>query len=320
MKVFAHKTLPPLLKMQTNHYESVVNQVTHTLRQLVDAAEAVAFLVDRVEQEPAWFKQNNQDGWSRHGSQLAQWRSEAKGLPPKLESRLLRVVLAELSQDLRTMRQRNRTMFQANTSYYWQEMERGFARTAEVVYAERKHSGDAVKYVAEYFYRGCNRPDRAIEIMFDAHARKLLDDNGQGQLVLYLHGRDRFEESIGLLIPLVARSPDALGSRTLLYRVPPDQPAARAGGGVCGSREALPPQGPLGRGADVRPGPQHRRVQALPAGGGDLRRGADPTASADAAEPGHRQRHPVAVLPASPPPTRSSARRPRRSKPRAGRS
>ena len=217
LRAFAHKALPPMLKTQTNHYESIVNQVANTLRQLIDAAEAVAFLVDRVEQEPVWFKQNNQDGWSRHGWMLAQWRSEAKGLPPKLEGRLLRIVLAELGQDLRTMRQRNRVMYQANHSYYWQEMEGEFARTAEAVYAERKHSGEAVKYIAEYFYRGCNRQDRAIEVMYDAHARKLLDDNGQGQLVTYLHGRDRFEESIALLVPLIDRSPDALGYRTLLF-------------------------------------------------------------------------------------------------------
>lgn len=217
LKAFAHKTLPPMLTTQTNHYESVVNQVASTLRQLVDAAEAVAFLVDRVEQEPAWFKQNNQDGWSRHGWMLAQWRSEAKGLPPNVERRLLRIVLAELGQDLRTMRQRNRVMFQANTSYYWQEMENEFARTAEAVYAERKHSAESVKYVAEYLYRGCNRPDRAIEIMLDAHARKLLDDGGQAQLVRYLHGRDRYEESIALLVPLVGKSPDALEYRTLLF-------------------------------------------------------------------------------------------------------
>ncbi len=217
LKAFAHKSLPPMLKTHSNYHGSIVQQVASTLRQLIDAAEAVAFLVERIEQEPAWFKLNNQDGWTQYGWLLAQYRAEAKALPPALERRLLRIALAELRQDLRTQQQRNRAMYQANHGYYWQEMEGEFARAADAVYAERKDSAPAVQYVAEYLYHGCNRPDRAIEILFDAHARKLLGDGGQAQLVRYLHGRNRFEESIALLIPLIGRAPDTLEYRTRLF-------------------------------------------------------------------------------------------------------
>jgi predicted Zn-dependent protease len=217
LKEFAHKTLPPMLKGQSNYYESIVSQVANTLRQLVDAAEAVAFLVNRIEQEPAWFKLNNQDGWQRHGWMLAQWRSEAKALPADLERRLLKIVLTELRADLRAQRARNRVLYWASTSYYWPEMEAQFARVAEEIHRERKDSGPAVQYVAEYLYRGCNRPDRAIEVLADAHARKFLDSGVQVQLVRYLHERNRHEESIALLVPLVARSPDNLEFRTLLF-------------------------------------------------------------------------------------------------------
>ncbi len=217
LKAFARTKLPPLLRARPADSEPVVGSVAHTLRSVIDAGEAVAFLVDRIEGEPAWFKLNNQDGWQRYGWMLAQWRSEAKGLPPDVERRLLKIVLAELRADLRTQRPRNRVLYWASTSYYWPEMEGEFARVAEDVGQELKDSGPGLEYVAEYLYRGCNRPDRAIEVLADANARKLLGDVGRVQLVRYLHERNRYAESIALLVPLVNRSPDSLEYRMLLF-------------------------------------------------------------------------------------------------------
>ncbi len=216
LKAFAHESLPALLKTQSTNYETVVNQVAQVVRELLGPQEGVAFLVDRIEQEPGWFRLNNQDGWARHGWALAQWRAEAKVLPFELDKRLLKLVLAELRRDLRTRQPRNRIMYVAFTSYYWVEKEEDFARVADEVYAERKDSGPAVEYVAEYLYRGCNRPARAIDVLFEAHAKKLLDDGGQVQLVRYLHEQNRHGESVAILLPLVERSPDVLQYRTLL--------------------------------------------------------------------------------------------------------
>jgi tetratricopeptide (TPR) repeat protein len=57
---------------------------------------------------------------------------------------------------------------------------------------------------------------RAIEIMLDAYKDGLLDESGEVQLVDYLHGDNRFGESIAILEPLVKDHPDAIQYRTRL--------------------------------------------------------------------------------------------------------
>src|SRR5262249_29490245 len=143
---------------------------------------------------------------------------EAMNLGAELEGRLLKIVLAELRADLRTQRQRNRAMYQAHYQYYWSAKEPDFARVAEEVYAERKKSEPAVLYVANYLYSGCNRPGRAIDVLYAALEQKMLGEDGQVQLVNYLHGQNRYNESIALLVPWVEKRPDNLNYRVLLLR------------------------------------------------------------------------------------------------------
>src|SRR5262249_39825651 len=84
------------------------------------------------------------------------------------------------------------------------------------VLARRQQSGASVQYIAEYFYIGLRHNKRAIEILFLAHRKKLLDEAGQAQLVDYLHRDNRHGESIALLEPLVERRPEYLEYRVLL--------------------------------------------------------------------------------------------------------
>jgi predicted Zn-dependent protease len=218
LKAFAHQKLPPLLKKQTTNYDSIVQTIASTVHDLVDAREAVLFFVERFEDEPAWLALNNQDGWSRHGWMLAQWRSEAPALGRALEERLLKLVLAQLRTDLRTQREHNRYMYWAGHNWYWSQKESDFARVADEVYEERKKSGSAMQYIAQYLYHGCNRQARAIDVLLAAYGDKLLDDAGQILLVSFLHGQNRYDESIPLLLPLVERTPDNPHYRMLLCR------------------------------------------------------------------------------------------------------
>jgi predicted Zn-dependent protease len=216
LRAFAFKALPPLLKWQTNSYRGLVSNVAQTLHDLAGPRDGIAFLLDRIEAEPRWLRYNNQDGWASHGSTLAYWRTQAKDLGDDLEGRLLAAVLTELRRDLATRTNRNRTGYSQRIAHYWTEKEADFARAAEDVLAKREQSGPSVQYIAEYFFWGLLHRNRAIEVLFAGHKRKLLDEAGRAQLVDYLHHQLRFGESIALLRPLVERRPENLRYRVLL--------------------------------------------------------------------------------------------------------
>jgi tetratricopeptide (TPR) repeat protein len=218
LRAFAFQQLAEILRRQTNSYDAMVNDVAHTVHDLLGPADAVAFLLDRDETEPAWLRFNNQDGWSRHSSYLAQWRAEAKELPPLVEARLLALVVAELRRDLETRQYRNRALYHRHYGYYWQEKEAEFVKVAEAVLVTRGKSAAAIQYLADYLSRGVNRHDRAIDILLAAHKRLLLEEPGQEMLVQYLHEARRFADSIPILLPLVQARPENLGYRVLIMR------------------------------------------------------------------------------------------------------
>jgi predicted Zn-dependent protease len=215
LKTFAFKVVPPVLKRQTNNHDSLVATVAHTVRDLAGPEHGIVFLLNQIEGEPRWLRFNNQDGWSRHGSTLATWRTEAKQLG-EAEGRLLKLVLGELRRDLETRESRNRTIYARNSGRYWEEKEADFTGVAEEVLARHNQSGQSVQYIGEYFYWGLGHANRAIEVLFAGHKQKLLDEAGQTQLVDYLHRENRHDESIPLLRPLVQRRPENLQYRVLL--------------------------------------------------------------------------------------------------------
>ncbi len=80
LEAFAFQRLPPLLGKQTDNYSSIVSRVSHTLHDLAGVRLGLRFLIERLEQEPAWLHYANQDGWNQHGSTIGQWRIELKDL------------------------------------------------------------------------------------------------------------------------------------------------------------------------------------------------------------------------------------------------
>lgn len=215
LKAFAFEHLPNALARQTTNYESAVRVVAQTVHDLAGPREGVAFLVARLEGEPAWLRYGYQDSWSQNAYLLGWWREEAKVLGD-VEGRLLRLVTAELRRDLETRQQRYRAIYHRQGGYYWEAKEADFAKTAEEVLARHKDSGAACQYVADYFFWGLSHHGRAIEVLADAHARRVLDEGGQARLVDFLHREQRYGESIDLLRPLVADRPESLQYRVWL--------------------------------------------------------------------------------------------------------
>ncbi len=213
---FANKVVPVVLKQQTSNYVSIVSHVASTVHNIAGVQAALAFLIERIENEPGWFRYNNQDGWSQFAYTLDTWRFELKNLG-NLEGRLLKIVLTELRRDLESQQQRSRVIFYGNTNErFWKEKADDFARVADEVYAKRKESGAAVKHIAVYLFHGLGRKNRAIEILFIANREKVLDEGGRSKLVDFLHQENRYGESIALLEPLVDEHPGNLNYRVWL--------------------------------------------------------------------------------------------------------
>jgi tetratricopeptide (TPR) repeat protein len=218
LKAFAFEIGPPLVKQQINNHDSIVTTIAQTLRDLAGPRDGIVFLLNEIETEPRWLRYNNQDGWNRHASTLALWRTQSKDLG-KAEDRLLKLVLAELHRDLSGRDQRNRAIYQHQSTYYWKEKAADFAKTAESVLAERSKSSASVQYIATYFYHGLGQPKRAIEILLAAHKQKILEEDAQAKLVEFLHLQKRYAESIPLLAApagLIERRPANIGYRVQL--------------------------------------------------------------------------------------------------------
>jgi Flp pilus assembly protein TadD len=215
LREYTIKRLPTLLKTQINSYDQVVRDLAETVRQVIDARAAIAFLLDRIEDEPGWLRYTQQDAWSWHASTLALWRFEAKSLGD-LEPRLLKFCVTELRRELRSRESRNRILYDRRHTYYWSEKEADFARAAVAILDERKQSGASVEYIAEYLFFGVPREKQAIEALFAAHEQKILGESGQSQLADYLHRQGRHAESIPLLRALVELRPEYLDYRTRL--------------------------------------------------------------------------------------------------------
>jgi tetratricopeptide (TPR) repeat protein len=220
LRAFAFRQLGEVLGRQTNDYDSMVTEVAGVVHDVLGPGDGVAFLLDRVETEPAWLRFNNQDGWNRHAWSLGFWRQEAKTLPPTVEARLLVFVSAELRRDLMSGQARNRNIYHRSSSgsHFWVEKEADFVKVAEDVLARRARSSASVTHLAQYFSRGVNRHNRAVEILLAAHKDKLLDEAGASLLVQFLHEASRYRESIAILKPIVETRPEHMNYRVWLMR------------------------------------------------------------------------------------------------------
>ena len=206
--VLANETFPRLVKPWEQNYVSYVQTVAGVVRHHAGPHAAVEFVVGRVEALPAWLRHADRAGWGAFASSLASWRDESPGLPPALEARLLKLVVAELTEDLRSRRQRNREMYDRRYGRYWAAKEAEFAAAAEAVLAESKDSVEAQLYAAEYLFHGVNRAGRAIDVLYALHRAKRLDRVGRFVLVDYLGVANRSEEVVAVAVPLLDETPD----------------------------------------------------------------------------------------------------------------
>ncbi len=217
VRAFAFERVPQVLDPQTGPHSWILSLVAEVVRDVVGRPEALAFLVERIAQEPAWFRLNNDDGWYKHAYLLGELCSS----PPadaELERRLLAIVLEELRYDLRTGVERRRVLYGNDRGHFWGARKADFLRTAEEVYAERKTSQATVRHIAAYLFADLSEHDRAIEMLQIALREDRLDKRGQSQLVSFLHRRNRNEESIPLLRQLVQRYPEDVEYRVTLMK------------------------------------------------------------------------------------------------------
>jgi tetratricopeptide (TPR) repeat protein len=215
LREFAMKHLGDSLRRQTVNYQAIVTQFAQTLNDIAGPRDAVAFLIDRIEREPAWLRYRNEDGWNQFCWHLGQWRVGAEPLG-EFEPRLLKIITDELRRDLETQQQRNRAMYHADHNHYWAAQADAFAKVADEVFAARRRSHAAMAHVADYVFHGLKRRDRAIEMLLLAHQDGVLNESGQAKLVDFLHRTGRYGESIALLLPLVEKRPDNMQYRVWL--------------------------------------------------------------------------------------------------------
>jgi len=224
LRKYAFEQLPPILERQTSNYRSIVDRTAHRVKDLIDTRTALEFLITRFENYPKRLRNSWEHPWQQFGWRMSDWRRLVGDSLGDLEPRLLKIVLAELRRDLRTRNQRSRYMYHDDYGYFWHEKRADFARVAEEVYAEVKHSRRYVEYIAQYIYHGLAsnsrahkvHSDRAIEMMLIAHGQHLLEESGQATLCQWLHRHDRYAESIPILEPMVERRPDTMDYRCRL--------------------------------------------------------------------------------------------------------
>ncbi len=214
---FSRDKLPVVMKRQVNDYQGTIGRIAQAVYELAGPREGLAFVIRSIQSEPRWFTYSGQDGWSEHWYRLSQWRKEVPDLSD-LEEPLLAIVTNELRRDLESRESRSRVIYWQHHAHFWEAKSAVFTRTAETVYAQRKTSGEAVKYIAQYLANGLGNYPRAIDMLAAAVRETSLDASGQSQLAEYLHHEQRFEESILVLEPLVERVPENIAYRTLLMR------------------------------------------------------------------------------------------------------
>jgi hypothetical protein len=213
LQKFAGETLPALLASQTVNTTNIISNAAEKLHDIIGARAGLAFLIARLENYPPWLEMSYQNAWNEFGSELGQWREEVGGGLGDLAPRLLELTLAELRRDLTLRDSRNRYVY---SDYLWEEKRSDFARLAQEILRQRRGSSRSVTYIAAYLWSPLNLVDQAIAAMMTAHRDGVLDDNGQIQLVEYLHYASRSGESIAILEGLIERDPSRLHQRQQL--------------------------------------------------------------------------------------------------------
>lgn len=213
---FSYGAFDKAVPFQTRSYQYLVRNLAECLRHLKGYREGLAFLIDRHEKEPSFFRATSSEGWRYWGSYVAQYRHHLKKLGD-LEPRLLKIVLHELRITLENRSRSYSSIFWGpNNSYFWTAKKNDFAKAAEEILKERGESTQTSVFIASYFYSGLHLHKRGIDIMVALYDQKRLDEQGWSTLVRYLESQKQWARAIKYLLPLIEFRPDNLHYRTRL--------------------------------------------------------------------------------------------------------
>jgi len=209
---FAFEKMPAILRLQEHYYRNTVTSILDSVATLLVPQSSLRYVVERMEQWPQRFEIQYDNSWNVFGNELASRRKSVGR--SDLDDRILKLAITHLKQQLRNGESAHQAIYQIGNDHFWAEKSADFAKGAEEVLDERRTSGRRALIVAGYQHDGLHRKARAIEILHVAHAKGLLDESTQHQLVSWLRDERRYAEMIPILDGLFAAHPD-----NLTYRV-----------------------------------------------------------------------------------------------------
>ena len=218
LRTFAYEQFPKFLRADANRYRNDVNNLKQTLRDVLGPKDALQFLIVRIEDYPTRLSHTYQSAWQQFGHELARYRFETKAAQlNELNPRLLAIVLKHIREELLSQhRHHHSSIYQHHNRYFWKEKAGDFLQTAEGILKDYPDSARTITRVANFLYNDLGKRTRAIEVMLTAHKKSLLNTSQQYQVCQWMHYQSRYAESIPILEPLVASSPDTITYRTML--------------------------------------------------------------------------------------------------------
>ena len=200
---FGSESFDELLGIAFTQGINLVSSYASSLKNVAGPTAALAFSVERIQKQPRWYSRVGYSIASRMDYSMARWRHDARRLEPRLEERLLQIVLGELEKDLLQGGRRMNAFYWRNYRYWWSEKRAEFGKTAGRVHEEHMDSVPIARRVATYYWDGLRRTQSAVDVLRGLEKSKKLDRGGQWQLVGWLQKLGEWNESLALLDQLL---------------------------------------------------------------------------------------------------------------------
>ena len=220
----AHTRLPKVLaRYHHRNAPNMIGQVAQLAEEILGARDALAFQVERAENEPRWLRLCRWDAWSNRGWHMTELRrkADARGVPlygSKLGKRFLTLVLAGLERHLRDGQSSHQSIYYVNNRTFWSAAKGDFRAKAEEVVRRHGSSEPVLQRVCQYLWHGLGELKRAIELLKARDAAGKLSRAGRELLAGYLFHAKRHAEAIPVYSKLIAERPDHLSHRLHLAR------------------------------------------------------------------------------------------------------
>ncbi len=209
-EAWARATLPWLAEAVPLAAAGHAERLARTLWQLVSPGAALGYLLDALDQEPAWLGRAESDLWRGAHGLLALLRAKA-GAIGALEGRLLPRVRAALDLWLREGGRAEGTAFwSAGNSAFWAERAGDFVATALRVAELLPEDAAATQRAAQVLRHNLRRRREAISVLLAAQARGALPEGDRRTLALWLTEDERHAEALPLWAALAAERPERL--------------------------------------------------------------------------------------------------------------